>query len=57
MARVCRLAAERDCCRVELKVRVDNPSQRFYEVIGMAMTEEVPYTIRDQALRDLAAED
>ncbi len=57
MARVCRLAAERDCCRVELKVRADNPSRGFYESVGMAMTEEVPYTIRDQALRDLAAED
>ncbi len=57
VARVCRLAAERDCCRVELKVRADNPSQRFYEAIGMRAIEEVPYTIRDQALRDLAAED
>ena len=57
MARVCRLAAGRDCCRVELKVRADNPARGFYESIGMAMTEELPYTIRDQALRDLAAED
>ena len=57
MARACRLAAGRDCCRVELKVRADNPAQKFYEAIGMRAIGEVPYTIRDQALRDLAAED
>jgi GNAT superfamily N-acetyltransferase len=57
MARVCRLAETRDCCRVELKVRADNPAKGFYEAVGMHAIEEVPYTIRDQAMRDLAAED
>lgn len=57
MARVCRLARERDCCRVELKVLDTNNARDFYESIGMGATAEVAYTIRDRALADLAAED
>ncbi len=57
MARVCRLALERDCCRVELKVLETNEARDFYESIGMGATAEVAYTIRDQALLDLANED
>jgi ribosomal protein S18 acetylase RimI-like enzyme len=57
MARVCRLAVARGCCRVELKVLGGNAAQRFYEKIGMAATEEVPFTLRDRALAALAEED
>ncbi len=57
MARVCRLAVERGCCRVELKVLDSNRARDFYESIGMGATAEVAYSIRDQALADLAAED
>ena len=57
MARVCRLALERDCCRVELKVLENNEARDFYESIGMGATAEVAYTIRDRALSDLANED
>lgn len=57
MARVCRLARERGCCRIELKVLANNAARDFYESIGMGATAEVAYTIRDQALIDLASED
>ena len=57
MARVCRLALERGCCRVELKVLENNEARDFYESIGMGATAEVAYTIRDRALMDLANED
>jgi GNAT superfamily N-acetyltransferase len=57
MARVCRLALERGCCRVELKVLETNEAREFYESIGMGATAEVAYTIRDRALSDLATED
>ena len=57
MARVCRLALERDCCRVELKVLETNEAREFYETIGMGATAEVAYTVHDQALSDLANED
>ncbi len=57
MARVCRLALERDCCRVELKVLENNAARKFYESIGMGSTAEVAYTVHDQALSDLANED
>jgi GNAT superfamily N-acetyltransferase len=57
MARVCRLALQRGCCRVELKVLENNAARDFYESIGMGATAEVAYTIRDRALSDLANED
>ncbi len=57
MARVCRLALERGCCRVELKVLENNEARDFYESIGMGATAEVAYTIRDRELMDLANED
>lgn len=57
MARVCRMALKRNCCRVELKVLENNEARDFYESIGMGATAEVAYTIRDQALSDLADED
>ena len=57
MARACRLALERDCCRVELKVLETNTARDFYESIGMGATAEVAYTIFDQALETLARED
>jgi GNAT superfamily N-acetyltransferase len=57
MARVCRLARERGCCRVELKVLETNEARDFYESIGMGSTAEVAYTITDRALSDLANED
>ncbi len=57
MARVCRLAVTRGCCRVELKVLGNNRAQSFYEKIGMAATREVPHTLRGQAMAPLADED
>jgi len=57
IARVCRLARDRGCCRIELKVLENNAARDFYESIGMGATAEVAYTIRDQALIDLASED
>ena len=57
MARACRLALERGCCRVELKVLQNNAARKFYEAIGMGATAEVAYTIGDRALSDLATED
>jgi GNAT superfamily N-acetyltransferase len=57
MARACRLASERGCCRVELKVLDNNEARDFYETIGMAATAELAYSIEDQALADLAGED
>ncbi len=54
MARVCRLAVERDCYRVELRVLRDNPAQSFYEGIGLVATSERTSVIRDQGMRDLA---
>ncbi len=57
MARVCRLARERRCCRVELKVLENNQARDFYESIGMGATAEVAYTIDDRALTGLANED
>ena len=54
MARVCRLAIERDCCRVEHRVLRDNPAQSFYEGIGLAATSERTSVVRDQGMRDLA---
>ena len=54
MARVCRLAVERNCCRVELKVINDNPARAFYRAIGMAETRETPCVIRDHAMHELA---
>lgn len=57
MAWACRLALERDCCRVELKVLDNNEARDFYETIGMGHTAELAYSIQDQALADLAAED
>jgi len=57
MARVCRLALDRGCCRVELKVLENNAARDFYESIGMGATAEVAYTLRGQALLDLATED
>ena len=57
MARVCRMAVERGCCRVELKVLENNAARDFYESIGMGATAEVAYTIRGDALQALAGED
>jgi GNAT superfamily N-acetyltransferase len=57
MARACRMALERGCCRVELKVLETNAARDFYESIGMGATAEVAYTIRGHALLDLANED
>ena len=57
MTRVCRLAAERGCCRAELKVLENNAARDFYESIGMGATAEVAYTICDDALVTLANED
>lgn len=57
MARVCRMALERNCCRVELKVLETNAARKFYVSVGMGATQEVAYTIRDRALIDLANED
>ena len=57
MARACRLAVERNCCRVELKVLENNAARDFYESIGMGATAEVAYTIAGPALLDLANED
>ena len=57
MARVCRMALERNCCRVELKVLQNNAARDFYETIGMGATAEVAYTIRGDALQALAGED
>jgi len=57
MARACRLAVDRGCCRVELKVLETNAARDFYESIGMGATAEVAYTIRGSALLDLADED
>lgn len=57
MARVCRMALKRNCCRVELKVLKNNEARDFYESIGMGATAEVAYTIRGHALLDLAGED
>jgi len=57
MARACRLARERGCCRVELKVLDNNEARDFYETIGMGATAEVAYSVEDQALADLAGED
>ena len=56
MARVCRLALERNCCRVELKVHHTNEARDFYETIGMGATADISYTIGEQALSDLASE-
>ncbi len=57
MARACRLALERDCCRVELKVLENNPARKFYEAIGMGATAEVAYPRSARALRHLATEE
>lgn len=57
MARACRLARDRGCCRVELKVLDNNEARDFYETIGMAATAELAYSIEDRALADLAGED
>ena len=57
MARLCRIARERECCRVELKVLHDNPARGFYEQIGMRASVEIPYLIKDTALEDLASFD
>ena len=57
MARICRIADSRKCCRVELRVLRDNPSRSFYERIGMAPSGEVPYVIKDDDLERLAATD
>ena len=57
MARVCRLAAERGCCRVELKVLETNRARAFYESLGMGATTEITYVLRERALIDLARED
>jgi GNAT superfamily N-acetyltransferase len=57
MARACRLAVERGCCRVELKVLDNNDARDFYESIGMGATAELAYSIQDQALADLATTD
>ncbi len=54
MARVCRLAVERSCCRVELKVLTDNSAREFYRTIGMTETREIPCVIRDEAMHRLA---
>ena len=57
MARACRLAVKRGCCRVELKVLETNAARDFYESIGMGTTAEVAYTIHADALAALAGED
>jgi GNAT superfamily N-acetyltransferase len=57
MARVCNIASQRRCCRVELKVLDDNLAREFYERIGMVSSTEVPYHIRDDVLLELAATD
>lgn len=57
MARVCALAEERNCCRVELKVLSGNPAQRFYEALGMSESAERPYRIEGGALTRLAAQE
>lgn len=57
MARLCRIAREWECCRVELKVLHDNPARGFYERIGMRASVEIPYMITDRALEDLASWD
>lgn len=57
MGRLCQIARERQCCRVELKVLHDNPARGFYEQIGMQASVEVPYLIKDAALDDLASWD
>jgi GNAT superfamily N-acetyltransferase len=57
MARLCRIAREWECCRVELKVLHDNPARAFYERIGMRASIEVPYLIKDTALEELASWD
>ncbi|MEM7225949.1 MAG: GNAT family N-acetyltransferase [Pseudomonadota bacterium] len=54
MARACRLALIRGCCRVELHVLQDNPARSFYEGIGMVASEERVYVARGQAMEDLA---
>ncbi len=55
-ALVCRRAAARDCCRVELKVLDNNPARAFYEAIGMGQSREVTYTLTEEALGRLAGE-
>ncbi|MDX1423183.1 MAG: GNAT family N-acetyltransferase [Kiloniellales bacterium] len=57
MGRACRLALERNCCRVELKVLETNTARDFYESIGMGATAERAYTIADAALTELAGAD
>jgi len=57
MAQACRLALERECCRVELKVLQNNQARDFYESIGMGATAEVAYTVTGGALTDLATAD
>ncbi len=54
MGRVCRLAVERNCCRVELAVLHDNPARGFYQAIGMEQGAGVSYAIRELALQELA---
>ncbi len=55
MARVCALAEERGCCRVELKMLSGNPAHHFYEALGMKESEERHYRIEGSALGRLAS--
>ena len=50
MAEACRIAAERDCCRVELHVMTDNSARTFYERLGMAHDGDLAYTLAGEAM-------
>ncbi len=54
MARVAAIAREHACARVDLHVHVDNDARGFYERIGMAQSNEVPYVLTGEALQALA---
>ncbi len=57
MARLARIAAERDCARLDLSVLHWNPARRFYDRLGMTQMEDwLPYRLSGPSLARLAAE-